>query len=246
MQKSRTPLTLGWEAARANAVPALIIQAFMLALLIAYYTNHRVSSALAGLAEFKRAHGLLFVIVASITAGALIPELFLILFFQRGRPTRRNLRNLLFTVPVWGFDGTLVDLLYRSEAAWFGDVVTLPVVAAKICVDQFGYNSAFAAPFGVLTYEWKNNGISAEPLRQLFTISHYREKIIPTLLATWAVWIPLTAIIYSLPLTLQFPLFGLALSFWVLLLTYMTNRFAGKIEADAPLALAVATKVSPN
>ena len=240
MQKSRTPLTLGWEAARANAVPALIIQAFMLALLIAYYTNHSVSSALTGLAEFKRAHGLLFVIVASITAGALIPEVFLILFSQRGRPTRRNLRNLLFTVPVWGFDGTLVDLLYRSEAAWFGDVVTLPVVAAKICVDQFGYNPFFAAPFGVLTYEWKNNGISAKPLRQLFTVSHYRDKIIPTLLATWAVWIPVMAIIYSLPLALQFPLFGLALSFWVLLLTYITNRFAGKIEADAPLALSVA------
>jgi hypothetical protein len=48
------------------------------------------------------------------------------------------------------------------------------------------------------------------------------------------------AIIYSLPLALQFPLFGLALSFWVLLLTYITNRFAGKIEADAPLALSVA------
>jgi hypothetical protein len=53
-------------------------------------------------------------------------------------------------------------------------------------------------------------------------------------------WIPLMAIIYSLPLALQFPLFALALSFWVLLLTYMTNRFAGKIAADEPLALAVA------
>jgi hypothetical protein len=240
MQKTRTPFALGWEAARANAIPALIIQAFMLALLLAYYTNHTASAALSQLAEFKRTHGLLFVIIASITAGALIPELFLILFFQRGRLGLRNLRNLLFTVPVWGFDGTLVDLLYRSEAAWFGDVVTLPVVAAKICVDQFGYNPFFAAPFGVLTYEWKNNGISLAPLRQLFTSAHYRDKILPTLLATWAVWIPLMAIIYSLPLALQFPLFGLALSFWVLLLTYMTNRFAGKIKADAPLALAVA------
>jgi len=220
MQKTRTPFTLGWEAARANAIPALIIQAFMLALLLAYYTNHTASAALSQFAEFKRTHGLLFVIIASITAGALIPELFLIFFFQRGRPSRRNLRNLLFTIPVWGFDGTLVDLLYRSEAAWFGDVVTLPVVAAKICVDQFGYNPFFAAPFGVLTYEWKNNGISLAPLR--------------------AVWIPLMGIIYSLPLALQFPLFGLSLSFWVLLLTYMTNRFAGKIKADAPLALAVA------
>jgi uncharacterized integral membrane protein len=243
MHKKRTPLTLGWEAARANAAPALIIQAFMLALLIAYYTNHNVASALAQFAEFKRSHGLLFVIAAAVTAGALIPELFLILFFQRGRPTPRNLRNLLFTIPVWGLDGSLVDLLYRSEAAWFGDVVTLPVVAAKICVDQFGYNPLFAAPFGVLTYEWKNNGISAGPLRQLFTLAHYRDKIFPTLLATWAVWIPLMAIIYSLPLTLQFPLFGLALSFWVLLLTYMTNRFAGRIEADAPLALAVTNDV---
>jgi hypothetical protein len=240
MSKSRTPLTLGWEAARANAVPALIIQAIMLALLVAYYTSHTVFSALNELADYKSAQGLIFVITASIAAGAIIPEIFLILFFQHGRPNKRNLRNLLFTVPVWGFDGSLVDLLYRSQAAWFGDVVTVPVVCAKICVDQFGYNPFFAAPFGVLTYEWKNNGISLRPVRQLFTFAHYRDKILPTLVATWTVWIPLMGIIYSLPLALQFPLFGLALSFWVLLLTYMTNRFAGKIEADAPLALSTA------
>jgi hypothetical protein len=212
----------------------------MLLLLVGYYTSGMVSSALWQLAEFKRTHELGFVVVASITAGALIPELFLILFFQQRRPNRRNLRNLLFTIPVWGFDGSLVDILYRSEATWFGDVVTVPVVCAKILVDQFGYNPFFAAPFGVLTYEWKNSGLSLGPLCDLFTWKHYRDKIVPTLLATWAVWIPLMAIIYSLPLALQFPLFGLALSFWVLLLTYMTNRFAGTIEADAPLALSVA------
>jgi hypothetical protein len=131
MPKSRTPLTLGWEAARANAVPALVIQAIMLALLIAYYTNHSVFSALNQLADYKSAPGLTFVIVASITTGAIIPEIFLILFFQRGRPKSRNFRNLLFTVPVWGLDGSLVDLLYRSEAAWFGDVVTLRSCARK-------------------------------------------------------------------------------------------------------------------
>jgi hypothetical protein len=240
VQKARTPLTLGWEAARANAVPALIIQAIMLALLIAFYTSQTVSAALSQLAEFKRAHGLSFVIVASVAAGAFVPELFLIFFFQRSRPNRRNLRNLLFTIPVWGFDGLLVDLLYRSEAWLLGDVVSVPVVLAKICIDQFGYNVLFAAPFGVLTYEWKNNGVSLRPVRELFTWGHYRDKIFPTLLATWAVWVPLMAIIYSLPLALQFPLFGLALSFWVLLLTYMTNRFAGEIEADKPLALATA------
>jgi hypothetical protein len=239
MQRSRTPLMIGWEAARANAAPALLIQAAMLGLLIAFYASPGFAHWLNQLAELKRAVGWPFVFLASITAGALVPEIFLILFFQNGKPCLRNLRNLMFTIPIWGLDGTLVDLLYRGEAALLGDVVTLPVVIAKICIDQFGYNVLFAAPFGVLAYEWKNNGISMRPVRDLFTWKHYRDKIVPTLVATWAVWIPLMAIIYSLPLALQFPLFGLALSFWVLLLTYMTNRFAGKIAADAPLAVAV-------
>ena len=224
----RTSLAIGWEAARANLAPALCIQAVMLALLLAYYFSTLVRRALGQLAEYKLQHGLTFVVLAAVLAGAILPELFLILFFQCGRATRRNLRNLLFTIPIWGMDGSLVDLLYRSEAAWFGDVVTFPVVLAKICVDQFGYNPFFAAPFGVLTYEWKNSGFTLDSLGRTFSWPHYREKIVPTLLATWAVWIPLMAIIYSLPLALQFPLFSLALTFWVLLLTYMTNSFAAK------------------
>ena len=224
----RTSLALGWEAARANLWPALFIQALMLALLVAYYVSPAASRALGAMAEYKARHGIIFVVVAAVLAGAILPELFLILFFQSARPTRRNLRNLLFTIPIWAIDGSLVDLLYRSEAAWFGTVVTGPVVLAKICVDQFGYNPFFAAPFGVLTYEWKNSGFSWESLGRAFSWAHYREKIVPTLLATWAVWIPLMAIIYSLPLALQFPLFSLALTFWVLLLTYMTNSFAMK------------------
>lgn len=235
MSRRRSPLALGWEAARANLLPALSIQAAMLALLIAYYTSPAASRALGALADYKLRHGMTFVIIASILAGALLPELFLIAFFQRGRPAPRNLRNLLFTVPIWALDGALVDLLYRSEAAWFGNVVTLPVVAAKVCVDQFGYNPFFAAPFGVLTYEWKNDGFTTESLGRSLGWAHYRDKIVPTLCATWAVWIPMTAIIYSLPLALQFPLFSLALVFWVLLLTYMTNTFATKnSRADGP------------
>jgi hypothetical protein len=175
-----------------------------------------------------------------VLAGAIVPELFVIFFFQRRRFRRENLRNLAFTVPTWGIDGILVDLMYRLNAAWFGDVTTVWVVTAKILVDQLGYNPFFAAPAEVLVYEWKNEGFSWKSLHRALTWKHYRNKIVPTLLATWAVWGPLMAIIYSLPFALQFPLFSIALTFWVLLLTYMTNRFAGKIEADAPPALSVA------
>lgn len=236
----RTPLTLGWEAARANAVPAFILQAVMLALLIGYYVSPAVAHALELLAEQRREHGMAFVIGAGVIAGALVPEVFLIVFFQNGEPRRENLRNLAFTVPAWGIDAVLVDGMYRLNGYWFGDVVTLPVLIAKICVDQFGYNPFFAAPAEVLVYEWKNEGFSWASVQRSLTWANYRDRIVPTLLATWAVWMPLMAIIYSLPLALQFPLFTVALTFWVLLLTYMTNRFSGKIEVDERLALATA------
>ena len=240
MPKSRTPLAIGWEAAKANAIPGFVLQALTLALVLAYYFSPEAAARLRQLAEFKREHGLAFVIIASICAGSLLPEAFLIGFFQRGRIRAQNFRNLLFTAPFWALDGVLVDLMYRTLAVWFGTSVTIPVVAAKICVDQFGYNPFFAAPYGIWGYAWKNSGYSWGKLRSLLTWEYYREHAIPVLIATWAVWIPLMGMIYSLPLPLQFPLFALALSFWVLLMTYMTNRFAGKIKADAALAVAVA------
>ena len=246
MQKSRTPLTIGWEAAKANALPGFVLQGAMLAILIAYYTSAGFAFWLDRLAHFKQQHGLSFVIAAGILAGALLPELFLIFFFQKGKLHRQNFRNLAFTVPTWGLDAVLVDLMYRANMIWFGDAVTVPVVLAKICVDQLGYNPFFAAPGEVLVYEWKNEGFSWSSVRRAFSWEHYRDKIVPTLLATWVVWVPLMAIIYSLPYPLQFPLFSLALTFWVLLLIYMTNRFAGKLEADAVLALSVTAEDRPQ
>jgi hypothetical protein len=237
---NRTSLALGWEAAKANAVPGFILQGTMLLILVAYYLSPTYADFLNRLALYKQEHGLAFVVIAAALAGAIVPELFVIVFFQRCRFRRQNLRNLAFTIPTWAVDGILVDLMYRLNALWFGDITTVWVVSAKILVDQLGYNPFIAAPLEVLVYEWKNEGFSWASVRRALTWDHYRDKIVPTLLATWAVWGPLMAIIYSLPFALQFPLFSIALTFWVLLLTYMTNRFAGKIEADAPPALSVA------
>src|SRR5207237_10299489 len=104
MPKSRQPLMIGWEAARANAKPALIIQALMLALAISFYANSTIADGLRNLSEFKRAHGLVFVVCASVFAGAILPGSLLVLFFVSGRPQPGTLRILASTVPVWGFE----------------------------------------------------------------------------------------------------------------------------------------------
>ncbi|MFN2475775.1 MAG: hypothetical protein ABR526_05460 [Chthoniobacterales bacterium] len=226
---------IGWDAIRANLRPAFALQALMLIVLLAYYFHPPAAALLNRLAEYKRTHGIPFVVISSILAGSFLPELFVVLFFQRGRFRRANFRNLLFTTPMWAFDGMIVDLFYRALAAWFGDRVSLPVVALKVCVDQFGYNVLVAGPLEVIAYEWKNSGFLFAVIPRCLNLAYYRNKIVPTLFATWAVWLPLVAMLYSLPLALQFPLFSFALTFWVLLLTYMTNVFAGK-SAEPSLA----------
>src|SRR4030095_4092623 len=185
----RTSLAIGWEPARPNLAPALLIQMVMLGLLAGYYLSPSVADLLNDFAAYKVRHGFTFVVIAAVAAGALVPELSLIVCFHRGCPARQNLRNLLFTVPIWAIDGSLVDLLYRGEAAWLGNVVTFPVVLAKIWVDQFGYHPFFAAPLCVRTYESKNTCFTLESLGRGFTWRHYRDKVVPTLLATWAIWI---------------------------------------------------------
>ena len=209
----RTPWLIGWEAAKANAAPAFVLQAVMLTILLAYYLHPPSAAVLNALASFKDRHGLSFVLIASVIVGALLPEMFVIIFFQRGRVGWQNARNFIFNAPFWAFDGFLVNLMQRGLAEWLGDQTSFRIVAAKISVDQFGYNPFFAAPYGVWGYAWKNARYSFAKMRELLTWQYYREHALPVIIATWAVWIPLMAVVYSLPLALQFPLFVLAWHF---------------------------------
>ena len=47
---------------------------------------------------------------------------------------------------------------------------------------------------------------------------------LPTLIATWFVWLPVVAVLYSLPPLLQIPVYSLALCFWALMLAYIHAR----------------------
>ena len=50
------------------------------------------------------------------------------------------------------------------------------------------------------------------------------EMIIVFTVSTWLVWIPGTAIIYSLPAPLQIPLFNLTLCFFVILVSVFSKK----------------------
>src|SRR5688572_28365070 len=76
------PWSAGLRAARANLAPGLIVQALMLAVLLAYYFYPPTRHWLNGLAEIKMRWGYGYTALSSFFAGAIIPELLRICVFQ--------------------------------------------------------------------------------------------------------------------------------------------------------------------
>lgn len=218
------PWMAGLRAARANLVPALMVQGIMLALVLGYYFWPPTTRWLNQLAVLKQDWGIVYSAISAAIAGGLFPEIMRVALFQKGRLRKANAMNLVFTIPFWGCVGVMIDVFYRMQAVWFGNEVTFQIVTTKVIVDQFIYNPLIAGPIGAWFYDWKLSGCSFENIGRFLTAKYYREVIVPILFATWGVWIPLVAILYSLPSLLQIPLFGLALAMWVMLYTWMSEQ----------------------
>lgn len=238
------PFSIGFRAARANLLPGVLIQLLMFALVAAYYWLPASRPCFQLLSNAKGQYGYLFSFVVSIIAGAILPTLLNILLLQRGRATRADLDEFLFLAVFWGLDGMIVDAFYRFQGLMFGAHPGIAVIAKKVLVDQFLYNPLFAAPYAVICYAWKDQRYRLPAMRHAFTALFYRDRIIPALCATWTVWIPVTTAIYALPPLLQVPLFALALTFWVLMLAYITSRQHAHATAAALAAPAVVPAVA--
>jgi hypothetical protein len=227
------PLFIGVRAARANLRPAIALQATMLLIVVGYYWHPGFRGMLEVLAQWKAASGYLFSFGAAVLGGALLPELLNVLAFQKCRVRPANLANLRFTVIYWGCDGVVVDAFYRAQALLFGSGVDAKTVAIKVLVDQLAFTPLFAVPLGMALYEWKRCGYSGGALRGALTPGFYKVRVIPTLVAAWAVWVPILVAVYSLPPLLQVPLFALALTLWVILFTYISAEGDGVKESGA-------------
>lgn len=223
MKSNDRPLLIGLRAARANLVPGLVLQAIMLGIVLAYFYHEPTRARLNILAHYKETWGYAFSALCSISSGAILPEIFEVLFFQKAKSLNsRNLSNLLFAIPFWGFMGICVDFLYRMQAVWFGTDPTALTLLKKVAVDQFLYSALFSAPLSLIAYDWHKRGTGG--LVRLLSLKFWSRDLPPTVIAAWGVWIPLVAIVYSLPPLLQVPLSNLALTFWVLILRFITSR----------------------
>lgn len=210
------------SAARANLVPGLSLQALALALVLAYYFHPATHQLLDVLAAFKHRLGFRYSIVATAVFGGIIPSLFL-----RLNPRTRDVTpysHVLFYILFWAYKGFEVDLLYRVQGWIFGNGVSLAVIAKKVAVDQLLYTPFWSATTAILIYHWKDAGFRLSSLTDMNWFRFQRRNLPKALLATWVVWVPGVAIIYSLPASLQIPLFNIVLCFFSLLYVTLTRK----------------------
>lgn len=217
-------------AAKANILPGLILQAFALAVVLAYYFHPPTHKALEALGQFKIRHGWKYSLVATSLCGGLIPFLYL-----RLNPLTRAVTPFshgLFYICFWAYKGVEVDWFYRAQGRMFGTEPDFGTVAAKVAFDQFVYSPLWALPCVTLVFHWKEGGFRFGALRELKVIPFLREYLPKNLFSAMGVWIPAVAIIYSLPGDLQMPLFNMVLCFYALLLvSLMRARPVARITA---------------
>ena len=224
-------LSTAWRAAvnalRTNLIPGLLLQSVMAAMGIAYLCHPDSRHAFEALALLRSSWGLLFSFLGTAFGSAILPELLRPILpssANSGQEVPELGSRLLFGIPFWGLIGMQVDLFYRLQYNLFGPSDSGGVIVKKVLVDAFIYCPLLAIPQVVCIFLWRDHGFTFAGFRGHSPIPFYALKIFPVLMANWMVWIPLICIIYALPTALGIPFFIVAQSFWVMVLTTLSQR----------------------
>jgi hypothetical protein len=206
---------------RANLIPGIVLWFVGLGVALAYYKMDSAKGFFDEVMRIKQTHGFLYSFLATGLFGGLIPFLYL---WAAGKIKKGMVASCgAFFIFYWAFRGVEVDAFYRLQSILFGDGLDWPTIATKVFVDQFVYCIVWSAPITATSYGWKDAGFSWSRFCQTMTRQSFLFEIARLLLTTWILWIPATAIIYSLPLALQVPLFNLTLCFFVLLVSVFSK-----------------------
>jgi hypothetical protein len=112
-----------------------------------------------------------------------------------------------------------VDCFYRLQGGWFGVGNTWDVVLIKVVVDLLIFSPLIVNPLVVAYLAWQKERFQTSAVATIFSWDFLNEKIIPTQIAVWCVWLPGVSLVYSMPPLLQLPVAVLIQCFWVLILT---------------------------
>jgi hypothetical protein len=225
-----TLLAPGVAAVQKFWRPFLLLQSAAFLLVLGYYTNDHIRSLCEQLSQLKQREGLIFSMVATAFAGAILPELAKAIVMGDRQLTRKRMRDVGFALAIFAVNGIITDFQYRGLAWWLGQDNHPVTVIKKVLADQFITTPIYGVPYWVFVFSLRVNRYDF--VRTIGQISPrwYAMRVLPLLIPCWFYWLPMVALIYALPGPLQFCLFCFAVAAWSLLMVFVATHEA---EADS-------------
>ena len=213
------------RAARANLLPAALLWALALAIIVAYYHHSPTQAVLDRIASVKQHYSYAFSAISTPIFAVLLPLLIQRLARACGsRGVRPEpWRNLPLLLAFWAYRGAEIDGLYRLQTWLWGTEHTLWTLAGQVAIDQVIYVTLWAIPTMVLVFLFKDSSYSLSRTRQAVGRRWYRNRCVPVLVVNWVVWIPVVVVIYSLPPGLRIPVMNINVCLFMLLVMFLTH-----------------------
>lgn len=219
---SKSPFRIGWESAKANAVPIFVLWAVAVLMVAGYYLVPGVSSALEPLAGWQSENGSVGAVLNRVVTCGILPGIFLLLLPSLRPP--RPMTTIVIETLWFGFQSVLVLWFYELQSVWFGDGNDLECIVKKTLLDQFAWTVFIIAPMNSLFFPWVGSDFSLEFLRSLSLWKWKDDIYMPNLVMNWCVWIPTVMAIYAFPFALQTHIAGIMGAIWTLLCLQFGSR----------------------
>lgn len=217
-------IRIGMSAARKTLIPALWVWGLMMLIAALYYLVPATHIAFAALVDFQNRLGIWFPSVGMGLSVGILVEIVRVGLSPEKRWQRANTVNATFNFIIWSVMGVTQHYRYAWQVEVFGAGNSFGELATKVAFDQFIWTVFFANPYQAILYLWKNCNFSwcavaqlARPLR-----TFWGTRMLPMLISNWAFWIPMAFLVYSFPPELQIPMAILAVTIWVILLSFLT------------------------
>ncbi len=219
-------LRIGVNAAKKTFKPALLIWAVMIGIAALYYLLPASRGIFDAITAFQNRTGVYFASIGMGLAVGVLVECVKVLTSTEKRWTRANTVNGTFNFLVFGVMGVTQYYRYAWQVEVFGAGNSFRELTAKVLFDQFIWTVLFANPYQAILYLWKNNGFVWKPVFELMSPfrTFWGTQMLPVLISNWAFWIPMAYLVYFFPPELQVPMAILAVSIWVVLLSFLTAK----------------------
>ena len=206
-----SPVRIGVESVKANAVPMVVLWALAVLTVLVYYCVSEADVVFSPLARWQTESGWVAAFLNRVIFCGVIPGVFL-LSVRSLRPPRPLLTVLVYCL--WGgLWGIACDGFYTFQDAVFGSGADVATLVKKTVVDQLVWNVFLCTPVNAVFFPWAARDFRSVERR---TCHDFLQDCLVLLVMNWIVWIPVTAAVYAFPLPLQIQLVGLACSFWML------------------------------